>query len=120
MKEQTLKMDSVDIMYLFGDNFEEKLSKVLTVKQKSKPLLTGLLKQNKQSNSSYGMNSLPFQQSPLPQYQQSGRGRGFLLAKAANRRDKSLFEKLKLSTAELRGAKSNFISHNAERSERKS
>ena len=34
MKEQTLKMDSVDIMYLFGDNFEEKLSKVPTVKQK--------------------------------------------------------------------------------------
>ena len=104
-------MDSIDNMYLFWDIFEEKVSKVVTSKQKSKSLLTDLHGQKKQSSSSsYCMDSQPFQQSPLHQHQQSGRGRGFLFASAANRRGKFLFKKSKFLTAELRGAKSNFIS----------
>ena len=104
-------MDSIDNMYLFWDIFDEKVSKVVTSKQKSKSLLTDLHGQKKQSSSSsYCMDSQPFQQSPLHQHQQSGRGRGFLFASAANKRGKFLFKKSKFLTAELRGAKSNFIS----------
>ena len=36
LKEKTLVMDSMDDMYLFVDRFEEKLSKIVTAKQKSK------------------------------------------------------------------------------------
>ena len=60
LKEQPLEMDSIDNMYLFEDKFEEKLSKVVPTKQKSKFLLTGLHWQKKQSSSSYDMNSQPF------------------------------------------------------------
>ena len=36
LKEKTLEMHSMDNMYLFADRFEEKLSKIVTAKQKSK------------------------------------------------------------------------------------
>ena len=40
-------MDSIDNMYLFGDKYEEKLYKVVTAKQKSKFIFTGLHGQKK-------------------------------------------------------------------------
>ena len=106
LKEQTLEIDSIDNTYLFGDKFEERLSKVSTAKQKPKSLFTGLHWQKKQDS----MDRQPFRQIPLPQHQQMGTGQRLLFAKAANRRSKSLFEKSEFSTAELRGAKSSFIS----------
>lgn len=103
-------MDSIDNMYQFGDKFEEKLSKVMIAKQKWKSLFISIYGQKKQSSSSsYGMDSQLFCQSPLPQHQQSSRGRAFLFARAASRRGKSLFEKSKFLTAEVRGTKSNII-----------
>ena len=61
----------MDNMYMFGDKLEEKLSKVVTAKQKSKSLFHGLHGQKKQNSSSYGMDSQPFRHSPLPKHQQS-------------------------------------------------
>ena len=43
-------MDSIDNMYLFGDKYEEKLSKVVTAKQKSKFIFTGLHGQKKKKS----------------------------------------------------------------------
>ena len=80
----------------------------MTAKHKSKSHFTGQHGQEKQSSNSYSMDSQRLRQSPLPQHQQNGRGRGFMFAIATKRRGKSLFEKSKFSTAEPRGAKSNF------------
>ena len=44
LKEQSLELDGIENKYLFGEKFEEKLSKVTTAKQKSKAIFTGLQK----------------------------------------------------------------------------
>ena len=56
LKEKNLQMDSIDNMYLFRDRCKEKLSKVVTAKQKSKSLFTGLHRQKKKIRSN-GMDS---------------------------------------------------------------
>lgn len=48
LKEQTLAMDDIDNVYLFGYKFEEKLPKLLAVKQKLSPCLpVCMLKESK-------------------------------------------------------------------------
>ena len=42
LKEPMSNLDAIDNDYLFGEKFEEELSKITSTKQKSKPIFTGL------------------------------------------------------------------------------
>ena len=41
-----LNLDAIDNDYLFGENFEEELSKIASAKQKSNSIFIGLYKEN--------------------------------------------------------------------------
>ena len=77
-----LNLDVVENGYLFGQNFDEQLSKIASAKQKSKSIFTGL--QSKPNQTPY----------PQPTKRQ---GRGFLFARGG--RGKQLFLK-SVSSAE--------------------
>ena len=57
LKEQSLELDVIENKYLFGNKFEEKLSKITTAKQKSKAIFTGL---QKSSTSTFPLSHQPF------------------------------------------------------------
>ena len=67
LKEQSLELDATENEYLFGDKFEEKLSKITTAKQKPKTIFTGL--QNS-SSSKFRPCYQPFRAGPLSQNNQ--------------------------------------------------
>ena len=67
LKEQSLELDATENEYLFGDKFEEKLSKITTAKQKPKTIFTGL--QNS-SSSKFRPCYQPFRACPLSQNNQ--------------------------------------------------
>ena len=67
LKEQSLELDATENEYLFGDKFEEKLSKITTAKQKPKTIFTGL--QNS-SSSKFRPCYQPFRAGPLSQNKQ--------------------------------------------------
>ena len=93
LKERSLDLDDMENPYLFGEQFEEKLIKITSVKQKSKSIFTGLL-QRKPTFSSRPNYNQPFLSGLLPGNQQvgstSGRGRGFFFSGAAAARGKNL------------------------------
>ena len=91
MKEQASHMDDIGNPYLFGEKFEEKLTKVTNAKQKSKALFTGL--QSKPAAN----HQQPFGVSPLSQNLPRGRGcRSFLGGAFSG--DKITFSKSVFST----------------------
>ena len=67
LKEQSLELDAIENEYLFGDKFEENLSKITTSKQKPKTIFTGL--QNS-SSSKFRPCYQPFRACPLSQNNQ--------------------------------------------------
>ena len=67
LKEQSLELDATENEYLFGDKFEEKLSKITTAKQKPKTIFTGLLNS---SSSKFRPCYQPFRAGPLSQNKQ--------------------------------------------------
>ena len=90
LKEQSLDLDAVENTYLFGEKFEEKLSKITSAKQKSKNIFTGL---QKSPTPRFSGNPQPFRSGPPPQLNHQGtggRGQGAsLFQRAAVRRGKS-------------------------------
>ena len=91
LKEQSLELDVIENKYLFGEKFEEKLSKITTCKQKSKAIFAGL---QKSSTSTFPPSHQPFRVGLLSKSNQrgtpGGRGRGgSLFQRAAFRRGKS-------------------------------
>ena len=98
LKEESLRLDDVENVYLFGERFEERLAKITNAKQKSKALFTGLQKKpavpylstNGNNNDYYQQQ--PFRQSPLPQNHQRGRGRGIFFSRGGkSQRGKNFF-----------------------------
>ena len=88
LKEPMLNLDAIDNDYLFGEKFEEQLSKITSVKQKSKAIFTGLQRKPNMMNQFVNPVNQPFRSDPLPNSQQRGKGRGFLFARG--RRGKQL------------------------------
>ena len=62
LKEKSLELGGIENKYLFGEKFEEKLSKITTAKQKFKTKFTGLQKSLSLASSP---SHLPFRVSPL-------------------------------------------------------
>ena len=62
LKEHSLELDGIENKYLFGEKFEEKLSKITTAKQKSKTIFTG---PQKSLSSTSPPNHQPFRVGPL-------------------------------------------------------
>ena len=91
LKEQSLELDVFENKCLFWEKFEEKLSKITTVKQRSKKIFTGL---QKSSTATFPPSHQPFRAGPLSQSNlrgiPGGTGRrGSLFQRAAFRRGKS-------------------------------
>ena len=88
LKEPMLDSDATDNDYLFGEKFEEQLSKITSAKQKSKAIFTGLQRKPNMMNQFVNPVNQPFRSGPLPNSQQRDRGQGFLFARG--RRGKQL------------------------------
>ena len=74
LKEPVLNLDAIDNDYLFGETFEEQLSKATTEKQKSKSIFTGLQRKPNMMNQFVNPVNQPFWSGSLPNSQQRGRG----------------------------------------------
>ena len=66
LKETTLNLDAVKNEYLFGEKFEEQLSKITSAKQKSKSIFTGLQRKPKMMNQNASPVNRTVWSGPLP------------------------------------------------------
>ena len=106
-KGTKLDLDATDNGYLFGEKFEEQLSKITSAKQKSKAIFTGLQRKPNMMNQFVNPVNQPFRSGPLPNSQQRGRGRGFLFARG--RRGKQLLS-MSVSSTESGNTRSTRLS----------
>ena len=66
LKEAMLNLDATDNDYLFGEKFEEQLSKITSAKQKSKAIFTGLQRKPNMMNQFVNPVNQPFRSGPYP------------------------------------------------------